>query len=233
MPLVSCLRALLPRPGVLAGVLPVALVRDCTAVGIGEYGFEESGALLVVAGERHGMGSALVGGTDRARTLEIGHVCADPRGPVCACGARGCLELYIGGPALCAALGVALQPDGSDDQVEETVRAALADPAKAAAVQDLGAHLARAVTSVVNTVGPDAVVFTGLLGLLAAAVPQKIDAALRDSVVGRVRGTRYRLGRRPHAALAGAAELAFGGLLSDPSAWQGTEATWQGTEATR
>jgi predicted NBD/HSP70 family sugar kinase len=27
---------------------------------------------------------------------ELGHVMVDPRGPVCACGARGCLEVYVG-----------------------------------------------------------------------------------------------------------------------------------------
>lgn len=34
---------------------------------------------------------------------EIGHLCHDPAGPVCACGRRGCLELYASGSALDAA----------------------------------------------------------------------------------------------------------------------------------
>ncbi|WP_165484939.1 ROK family protein [Streptomyces kasugaensis] len=219
-PMADLLRAVLPQGGPLTDELTVALVRDSTAVGIGEYGAASAGVLLAVAGERHGMGSALVGGADRARTLEIGHLCADPSGPRCTCGARGCLGLYIGGPELCAALGIAPPSTDSDAEVEEAVREALADPANAAAVQDLAGHLSRALTSVVNTVGPDEVVFTGLLGLLAAAAPEQIATGLRESVVARVRGTRYRLGRTPRAALAGTAELAFAGLLADPSKWR-------------
>jgi glucokinase-like ROK family protein len=31
---------------------------------------------------------------------EFGHMCIDPGGPVCACGNKGCLEVYASGPAL-------------------------------------------------------------------------------------------------------------------------------------
>ncbi len=31
---------------------------------------------------------------------QLGHVIVDPRGPLCGCGRRGCLEAYCGGPAL-------------------------------------------------------------------------------------------------------------------------------------
>jgi predicted NBD/HSP70 family sugar kinase len=34
---------------------------------------------------------------------ELGHVCVDPRGPRCACGGRGCVELFASLPALLAA----------------------------------------------------------------------------------------------------------------------------------
>lgn len=31
---------------------------------------------------------------------EIGHVCVEPQGRQCNCGARGCLEMHAAGPAL-------------------------------------------------------------------------------------------------------------------------------------
>jgi len=32
---------------------------------------------------------------------ELGHVIADPEGPLCGCGRKGCLEAYCSGPAIC------------------------------------------------------------------------------------------------------------------------------------
>ena len=37
---------------------------------------------------------------------EIGHICADPNGPMCKCGARGCLESYLGMYALASRAGL-------------------------------------------------------------------------------------------------------------------------------
>jgi predicted NBD/HSP70 family sugar kinase len=31
---------------------------------------------------------------------EIGHIIVDPEGPLCSCGARGCLETVAAGPAI-------------------------------------------------------------------------------------------------------------------------------------
>ncbi|MFE0100599.1 ROK family protein [Streptomyces sp. NPDC059009] len=213
--LVAQVHAALPEAAYAKGQLPLTLVRDSTATAIGEYR-PGSGALLAVTGERHGMGSALVGVADQAQTLEIGHLCVDPEGPACACGSRGCLELYVGGPALLTALGLDDSPGLTEAELDEQVRAALAAPAQAPVVRGLAEHLATALTGVTNTVGPDEVVFTGMLALLATAAHEQITQALAASVVARVRGTVHRLGTRPDAALAGAAELAFTQLLAHP-----------------
>nr|WP_240929282.1 ROK family protein [Streptomyces coryli] len=218
--LVAMLRAVLPEAAVGSRRLPIALVRDSTATALGEYR-AGSGTVLAVTGERHGMGAALVGGADRAQTLEIGHLSVDPSGPACACGSRGCLELYVGGPALLTALGLEGRPGRKDAGLDGRVRTALADPARAATVRDLAGHLGTALTGVVNTVGPDEVVFTGMLAQLAEAAPDQIADALAASVVARVRGTRHRLGTRQDAPLAGAAELAFIDLLDDPLGGEG------------
>ena len=43
-------------------------------------------------------GHLLHGATNR--TGEIGHIVIDPSGPVCGCGHKGCLEVFISGPAI-------------------------------------------------------------------------------------------------------------------------------------
>jgi predicted NBD/HSP70 family sugar kinase len=74
--------------------------------------------VLVSAGV--GVGGGLVLDRDLVRgangfACEVGHVVVDPKGPPCACGARGCLEAVIGGdasaepPVVAEALGSALR----------------------------------------------------------------------------------------------------------------------------
>lgn len=218
-------------PGLAARTdrLHVRLVRDATAIGLGEYlpggrgedPFEDSvrpHSLLAISGERHGLGAALIGGAGRAQALEIGHLSVAPDGPRCPCGSRGCLELYLGGPALTAALGV----DAVDRLEEPALHRALADAlATSEETGRLADLLGVAITGTVNTLGPDEVVLTGLLGLLARAAPAHIDAALDASVVARVRGTRWRTGSVGDACRAGAAQLALQPLLDDPGTWRG------------
>ena len=72
----------------------------------GEIGI---GAAIVVDGE---VFSGLHGWAG-----EIGHIVVDPHGPVCACGATGCLEMYAGKRSLMVAAG--LDPDDSIDTLLE------------------------------------------------------------------------------------------------------------------
>ncbi len=48
---------------------------------------------------------------------ELGHVPVYPRGPVCACGAHGCLEQYAGEAAVLAGAGIEVPADASLDRV--------------------------------------------------------------------------------------------------------------------
>ncbi|WP_424216254.1 ROK family transcriptional regulator (plasmid) [Streptomyces sp. BI20] len=215
-PLAEPLRELLARTapdlGRRAGGPFACLTRDATATALGEYRAKGSGpgTLLVVSGERHGLGAALVGSPDRAQALEIGHLSVDPVGLPCPCGFRGCLERYVGGPALLAALGF----DPSAPLTPEALRAA--PPER---VDESADRLGTALTGVVNTLGPDEVVLTGMLATLAAARPERMTAALDASVVARARGVRWSAGTTPDACLLGAADLAFRPFLSNPSPW--------------
>lgn len=98
------------REALAAGTgLEVVIDNDATAATIGERwaGGEErsSDMAFVYVGTGVGGGLVLDGSVYRGDSLnaaEIGHVAVDPRGPVCPCGNRGCLETYIAPHAVAA-----------------------------------------------------------------------------------------------------------------------------------
>ncbi len=80
--------------------------------------------------------------------------------PVCWCGQRGCLELYLSGPGLARSCGA---PDGR----AVLDRAAAGELAAARALTDHADRLARGLASIVNVLDPDAIVLGGGLSNLA------------------------------------------------------------------
>jgi len=103
---------------------------------------------------------------------EVGHVVADPDGLVCACGLRGCLETVAAGPAIgrqadeavAAGRSTVLSPHSDAAAV---FRAGSAGDAVAAEITDRVAdHLARAIRSLILTLGVKRVVIGG--GVAAA-----------------------------------------------------------------
>lgn len=83
--------------------LPVSLDNDANAVIWGEVVFGAARGCADVLGFTlgTGVGGAIVLGGRmhrgaRGMAGECGHLCIDPHGPPCACGARGCLEQYAG-----------------------------------------------------------------------------------------------------------------------------------------
>ena len=76
----------------------------------GSAGSAAYARFLYLTGEI-GVGGALVVNGEMLRGAhgfagEIGHVVVDPEGPLCRCGARGCLEQYAGRAALLRAAGI-------------------------------------------------------------------------------------------------------------------------------
>lgn len=124
---------------------------------------------LVLGGRLHRGANGLAG--------EIGHVVADPDGPLCACGLRGCLEAVASGPAIARQArerGLDLDPAGV------FVAAANGDSTARAIANELGRHLARAILGLALTYGVTEVVIGG--GVSRAGVPflDPILAALDD-----------------------------------------------------
>ena len=64
-------------------------------------------ARMVINGEQFAGASQYSG--------EIGHVVINPRGPMCGCGQRGCLQTYIGGIAVCARI---MEDVGKDETLK-------------------------------------------------------------------------------------------------------------------
>lgn len=87
--------------------MPVVYDADVNAAAIGEYRFGAGRGVnrLIVTTVGTGIGAGVVidGQILRIRNHiagSLGHVIVDPRGPRCACGARGCLEVHASGRAL-------------------------------------------------------------------------------------------------------------------------------------
>ena len=149
---------------------------------------------------------------------EVGHVLVDSSGERCRCGAVGCLETKVGENQLLAAAG--RLPGGGPPAVAEEIQAADAGDSRAGAAVDEAAHwLGIGLRPVFSMLNPELVVLGGLLSqvwnarrdiVLAALDPANLIVAadaidIRASALG------------DDATLIGAAELAFGPLLSDPT----------------
>jgi glucokinase len=111
---------------------------------------------------------------------ELGHLPSAPDGPLCACGGRGCLEVYASGPAVArkAARAAPARPGPPLLTAEEVVAAARAgDPASARALAAAGEAVGRAVARLVPVLNPDLVLLGG--GLAAGATDLVLIPARR------------------------------------------------------
>jgi glucokinase len=134
---------------------------------------------------------------------EIGHTVADPNGPICTCGLRGCLEAVAAGPAIAreAQARREMGPSGGVHAVgtaEAVFEAAAAgDLVARSVVDDVAGHLARAIRALILGFGVSRIVIGGgvagagehLLGPLLAAIEQErsqsplVDAAFSSATI--------------------------------------------------
>lgn len=128
----------------------------------GALGGVDSGAYLKLS---HGVGAGLVIGGKVFRGSagtagEIGHLTIDEAGPVCRCGNRGCLNTYVGSPALIAAIA----PSQGPIPLREIVsRAQQGDPGCRRVITDAGRHLGVALAGLVNLLNPEVIAVGGQL----------------------------------------------------------------------
>ena len=152
----------------------LAEVRSGAARGIGSsvyirVGNSIGGSLLI-------NGSAYRGGSGRAG--EVGHIMIDPHGPLCACGNRGCLEAFAGGPAL---LEQFREDAGIHRLRDLLIRAEAGDSGPQRAIADAGRHIGAAAATISTLFDPDLIVIGGEMAeageLLLAPLRHELERA--------------------------------------------------------
>lgn len=169
-----------------------------------------------------GIGSALVVDGRVFRGLhgfagEIGHSVVEPAGPVCSCGATGCLELYAGRQALLATAG--LEPTTALESLVEhlDVQSVRTAPALSAAARALG----QIASTVLNVVDIDDVVLGGDYRQLYDHLASGVGAELQARVLGsrlHPPTVRRALGG-PYSDTRGGALTILDAVIRDPTAW--------------
>lgn len=163
---------------------------------------------------------------------EIGHTIVDIDGKPCDCGSRGCLETFVGAPAVVAqakalidagqAKALAARVKGGSPLSPELIYSLARDgddPACSKLVRTIGRYLGIAISNLINLLGPDEVVVCGAIDaaetLLLEAIREQISLSalprLRDGVVVRASSEREKV------PLLGAAVLISQDLFELPS----------------
>jgi glucokinase len=184
--------------------LPTFVDNDAKALALGEgwrgaaAGERDFIAMVVSTGVGGGIvldGRLLDGRAGNAG--HIGHVCVEPGGRVCACGARGCLEAEASGTSIAAITGRPAAEAGPD------------------VVARTGRLVGRAVASVANLLDLPLAVVAGSVALgygepFFAAAQAELDAQARLSFST---GARIRpAGLGPSGPLVGAAAVGWRGV---------------------
>jgi predicted NBD/HSP70 family sugar kinase len=223
----------LDLPAALTGAadwpgLPLTVDNEANLAALGElHTGRAERSFLYVSGEI-GIGAGIVtdGGLFRGThgwSGEIGHMTIAADGPVCRCGAFGCLEQYAGQEAILRAAGVPPDETGSTGQaVGRLVElAAAVDPSTVDALGSAGTALGLAVAGVINVLDLDAVVLGGVLAPLAPWLIGPVDRELRRRVLtsawSPVRVRACALGA--DAAVLGAAGSVVREIHAEPARW--------------
>ena len=157
---------------------------------------------------------------------EMGHLTIDPNGPLCMCGNRGCLALYVGSEALVARARHLLPefPASVLQQTGTTIgaieEAALADdPLGMKIVLEAAEYLGIAVADLLNLMNPAAVIMGGRLSRLGERLLGPLrEAARRRTFVSADAASHLRTGELgPRDVAIGAATLVLDASLTDPS----------------
>lgn len=166
---------------------PVVLDNTANLAALGEL---RSGALQGIAHGvyiklSYGVGAGLILGGELYRGSagtagEIGHLTIDENGPVCRCGNRGCLETYVGYPALVDAL----RPTHGTLALRDVIARAMdGDPGCRRVLGDAGRHLGVALAGLVNLVNPEVVVVGGQLSKVGAIITEPMVASLERCAI--------------------------------------------------
>lgn len=205
--------------------VPVAVGHDVRAAGAAE-------ALLGPARGTHefvfvplgtGIAAALVSG-DRPITGvgnaagEVGHIPVHPGGEACACGQRGCLEVYASGGGIARRYAAAT---GTPARAEEVLARCATDRIARRVWNEAVEALALGLATLTMTLDPAVIVLGGGLALAGDALFQPVRTALSGLLTWRDAPPVEPAALGPDAGLIGAAVQAFhaAGRPEVPAAW--------------
>jgi glucokinase len=164
-----------------AFAVPVALENDADAAALGEYwqGAGQGVSRLLALTVGTGVGTAIIldGGVYRGwKGLhgEGGHHVVDPSGPACYCGAHGCLESLVSGPAIArlaqekaAGETATLLRDRAGASLENIDGRMVSDAARdgdavaRAVIDQVATYLAIGLLNMINFFVPEVIVLSG------------------------------------------------------------------------
>lgn len=170
----------------------------------------------IVAGGRPLIGAAGYAG-------ELGHTLVNSSGIRCHCGATGCLETEVRRAPLLELVGL---DDARSDELGAALLDADSDAVRAEVERQLG-HLGVTVRNAINTLNPQRIVLGGFLADLHAASPEALmsSVAAQPLTASRESVTIVPAELGSDILMVGAAELAFAGLLADPTSFGSLQAT--------
>jgi len=153
---------------------------------------------------------------------EVGHLSVDAHGSECRCGNVGCWETKVSENRLLTLAG--RLTGGGREAVQEVIGAASGGEDRAsAALDDIADWLAAGLRAVINVFNPEMVVLGDSLALIWQARCARVDERLGQLplITSRDQFTIVASRFEKDAPLVGAAELAFTGLLADPTSFAG------------
>jgi N-acetylglucosamine repressor len=159
-----------------AGLAAMAVLRS------GEKGNESvNDFVLLVIGDV-GVGSGVVihhnlySGYDAAYAGEVGHTVIDPKGPLCNCGQRGCLQLYICDSATWKRYNP--RAEFSATRFDEFLDAVNAGSPKAlAAVSETVKYLSLGISNLALTLNPERIMLAGSITRIWPVLEKKLKSA--------------------------------------------------------
>ncbi len=157
--------------------IPVYLENDANAGAIAEkwWGNGRTHTNLAYIKLGTGVGSGLIVNNeiyrgDGGTAGEIGHTTIDPTGPTCRCGNQGCMESFVGSPAIINEVRQRFQQSRSGWASSQTltldaiIEAALSgDPTARSVVDTAGSFLGIGIANLVNLFNPGLIVLGGEL----------------------------------------------------------------------
>jgi predicted NBD/HSP70 family sugar kinase len=169
--------------------LPVLVENDANLAALGEHiwGAGRGQATTITVKFHSGIGAGvivngeLVSGT-HGGAGEIGHITIDPRGPLCRCGKRGCLDTFASVPAILDAMAAKHPGLAVAELIEMLGRD---DPGARRVVGDAAALVGQVVGSASVLIAPARVVVVGAMARAGDAVLLPLsDAVQRQALPG-------------------------------------------------